>query len=321
MIAQQRSTQIIPFPHSDIRLSSNSIFDGNGMTIEMSDNRSLINAIKINNVLIKNITIQYLTDEPLTCDAIRLVYSTNIILDNVNILSRKGTKPKGDNNEGPSAINCYYCEDVTVRNSFLQFGCDTDIIHPGTAEVTKAHGNGIKFFHVTRGMIVNNHISSCATGIYAKLAENLTIRDNRIHDIRRWSFGKGGCGILFSPCYESTIDNNNIYDCAEHGIYLAGSKYNRIVHNNVHNNSGNGIQLNKGSGSYLNVSHNIINGNIVRDNEMNGIALLRYAYYNVVNGNVCPGNARKAIQQSMGDSYFPREEWSKSNRVGYNVIR
>lgn len=324
MFTQQHSTQIIPFPCSDIRLHSNSILDGNGITITMNDDRSIINATKINNVLIKNITIRYLTDEPLIRDAIKLTSSINIIFDNVNITSKKGVKPKGNNNDTPSAINCYYCEDIIVRNSSLQFGCDIDITHPGTAEVTKAYGNGIKFFHVTRGVIINNRISSCATGVYTKLAENLTIRDNHIHDIHRWSlndFGKGGCGILFSPCHDSTIDNNDIYNCEEHGIYLAGSKYNRIVNNNIYDNNGNGIQLNKGSGTNLKVSHNIINGNIVRDNDMNGIALLRYAYYNVVNGNVCPGNVRKAIQQSMGDSYFPREEWSKGNRVGYNVTK
>ncbi|HDY87010.1 MAG TPA: hypothetical protein ENH82_02715 [bacterium] len=324
MITQQHTTPIT-LTHT-INLLTDTVIDGSGMIITAVRNEPVITGNGVHSVVLKNITIHYDIDEPLTHDAIKLDKCANITFENPTIVApEKGILPKAINNTTACAVRCDNCTDITINNLYTQFGTDFTHVHPGTGETKKAYGNGVKFYQTDNSSISNSEINFCATGVYCKHSDELTINNNIICEIYRWNpdeFGKGGCGILMSYGCSSTISDNRIYGCEEHGVYLSGGSDNHIIGNYIHENRGNGIQLNKGSyDDWLEVSYNIINNNTVNNNGMNGISLLRYAYNNVCNGNICSGNIRKAIQQSMGDSYFPREEWSKGNRIGYNISK
>jgi len=281
----------------------------------------IIDAANVFNVNINNIKFVYKTKTSLQNHVIIFSGSFNITLNRVSIQCNEHGVVRTKDKTIPRAIIFIESDTCSVYNSSILFGCR--YIHPGTGEVTYKSGIGISLNSSNYCRLCNNNIELCTSGIYIKDGNNNIIQNNFISDIKQHiddGVKRGGIGINADYGSNNDISGNIINECDSHGIYLSGSNNTKIYNNNIEKCEKNGIQLNKGcevNDPY--VRYNIIYANHVSFNKHFGIGLFRYAYDNIVTGNICLNNTRGAIHESSGDKYFPEEEWSKGNIIANNV--
>ena len=177
---------------------------------------------------------------------------------------------------------------------------------------------GIFLENTTQNIVSFNTISNNSYGIALKNSTSASIINNSIYE-------NINDGIYLSNCSENTIINNTIANNQQYGIqatyagpidkqYRKESKNNFISKNLINNNKKDGIYLdlsndnsiknnsidnNIGHGILLHGSNNKIFGNIIRNNEYNGILITTKWYsnsnYNVVENNIIIGNLESGI--------------------------
>jgi len=177
---------------------------------------------------------------------------------------------------------------------------------------------GILLENTTQNIISFNTMSNNSYSIALKNSTSAFIINNSIYE----NFYDG---IYLSNCSENTIINNTIANNQQYGIqatyagpidkqYRKESKNNFISKNLINNNKKDGIYLvlsnqniiknnsidnNSGHGILLHGSNNKIYGNIIRNNEYNGILITTKWYTNsnnnVVENNIIIGNLESGI--------------------------
>lgn len=152
------------------------------------------------------------------------------------------------------------------------------------------------------GHITNSIVSHLYFGVYSFGVGGLTISDNEIHDSVLYGVdphtgshnltiernvvhdnGKHGI-ILAENCVDSVIRDNIVYRNQHHGIVLySHSDRNLIEGNETFANAAQGININESS-------NNTIKTNKAYDNVESGIGVVQTAKDNVVQGNIVRGN-------------------------------
>jgi len=128
-------------------------------------------------------------------------------------------------------------------------------------------GNGIYLMEVDYSSVISNTIHSNSPGglymlvcqftnisdnhfynassyaIYLEVCENNTVKENNIHGNGWWPiYPYPKCGILLEESYDNVIEDNQIWNNTENGIYVDGANDANIAGNTIFNNTDFGIQ-------------------------------------------------------------------------------
>ncbi len=151
---------------------------------------------------------------------------------------------------------------------------------------TSTRNGGIYIFNSTRGFITENNCSyNNENGISLYQSYNITISDN----IANHNTEKGILitGIVSNPCYNITIEENNL-DFNDFGVYIWFGDNSDIIGNNASNCTTDGIIL------YI-CRNNTIIGNTFNNNSRHGI----YSYQNygghIIRNNTANNNTGYGI--------------------------
>ena len=132
----------------------------------------------------------------------------------------------------------------------------------------------------------NRNVDASHAGIYLSSSDNAQIDWNEIHDNRYY-----GVFIQMSD-FADILDNQIINNCGGNtGLYLAYSHNNTVNHNNITDNTGNGVSLEDSN-------DNTITNNTVNDNNLHGIDLFTGSHDNTVRDNDIMNNNRTGIRMS-----------------------
>lgn len=182
--------------------------------------------------------------------------------------------------------------------------------------------------------------ASATPRIIGIFSDNVTIKNNLIHDIGRAIYGTSSySSFIGNIIYDCTIgmymkgtENTilyNIFYSNTSGIYILND-YNTISNNIFYNNSGVGIYVNNSHNTLISsnncntngigiqgrdISYSIIIGNICNSNTNTGIFLDRATgtscIYNVVTGNTCISNTTNGIWVDVN---------ANNNTIGVNLL-
>ena len=149
---------------------------------------------------------------------------------------------------------------------------------------------GIKFYDVSKGLIVNNTCYDHAIGIYLESCNNNTISKNRI----QFNTRNLGDGIRIYGGNNNTIIENNIHN-NRNALWLDGAsgacQFNNISRNTVFNNNG-GMEI-----------VNDCENNFILDNQISdGYIDLYRSHYNLISGNTINKIENPAIWLSESDN-------------------
>jgi len=191
--------------------------------------------------------------------------------------------------------------------------------------VTNSTSHGIQLVNSNNSTISDNTITNHSWyGIYSSSSHNNTISGNTftndldgIHlcggegnKITRNNMDDGNFGIYLYETTNCTVTNNTATNMQQNGIYLENSNYTILSENTFKYNTQNGICIRYSSnnriidnditdntyhGIYLHYSNgiNIITGNKIKNNDLNGITL----YYSSadINYNIITGNTKYGL--------------------------
>lgn len=199
--------------------------------------------------------------------AIRLFGGTNITVNNSTFTNVDcGVISLGS--DGVQSLNITnnmfngheYSEPISLYTDSASY---SDIIISGNTMANKIHGNGIlfksgnEFRNVT---ISNNTIENCATGINLTGLEDSEITNNNIKSTT------SGSGVLLVNCNNVLVENLNLDNSYQNGLYLENCTNTNIMNVNINefgfqNENFHGINL-KGNGTGTKISGNITSADI-----------------------------------------------------------
>lgn len=194
------------------------------------------------------------------------------------------------------------------------FGGDTDV--------------GINLFQSSHAIIENNTFYWISTeAIYTSVSNNNTIRFNTANDSQFGILNQGNntviannilyrndrgiaLGNLGAPVFNTTVENNIIYDHTSYGIHSRGGLLNNniTINNNYVKNASRGIDLEL-------TNNSVIANNIVINNSIAGIRILTASWNNTVYNNNISGNTNN-VQDSGLVNYWNITKISATNIIG-----
>jgi parallel beta-helix repeat protein len=163
---------------------------------------------------------------------------------------------------------------------------------------------GVMLSAVTKSMVTENYITTDTggfSGYHGILFYNGSTHNvadaNTIYCSSTGTYGITGVTVYLNSHY-NTISDNVTYLCGN-GIEITQSDYCTVSGNFCENAQGRtgdeaGIELNDSL-------HNIVDGNMSRNNKMSGIYILGASDYNTITGNHCYGNYGSGINIQSSD--------------------
>ena len=161
-------------------------------------------------------------------------------------------------------------------------------------EVTDTGAEGISWDgpgFVKHGTIENSLTRRTAAGIVVMNCSSVGIHDNRIEEPGTGAGGAfPGHGIVLAGCGAALVSDNTIERSLRDGIFLVGSRGNKLEDNVVRTAGGNGIRLDSASSdNYL--LHNVCTGGGAGALPTGGSGLMIESLENVAEHNVLNANA------------------------------
>ncbi len=232
--------------------------------------------------------------------------------------------------------NSYYSGITTLRSSNIEID--------GNTVQNSAAGFGIAVWNTTQSTIANNRVDSTYwSGITVSDGSNYNvIFGNSVS--RSGQNGALGDGIEIGSTEQSAatvgnlVSNNTCHDNVVDGISIAqssltvvsgndvfnngaagialetNSKWTQVIGNYVFNNSGVFLQGGGISASGAGTEHTTIKGNVVFNNQQNGIFLLENSSNSLISGNQVFDNSQKAPKVYDGIAIY-----SSNNRIENNT--
>ena len=163
---------------------------------------------------------------------------------------------------------------------------------------------GVMLSATSKSMVTENYISTDVGGysgyhgvlLYNGSTHNV-VDANTVYSSATGTYGISGITAYLDSHY-NTISDNVTYLCGN-GIEITQSDYCTVSGNFCDNAQGRtgdeaGIELND-------ALHNVVDGNMCRDNKMSGIYVLGASDYNTISGNHCYGNYGSGINVQSSD--------------------
>jgi len=148
---------------------------------------------------------------------------------------------------------------------------------PGAVKHGTIEGNLLR--RTSAGIVVSNNCSSVA------------ILNNRLEDPGTGAGGAfPGFGIVLASCGASLVSENTVERARVDGIFLVGSKGNKVFDNVVTSSGGNGVHVNAGSTDTL-ILNNVASGNGTGGLASGGDGLMIEGAQNVAERNLLNTNA------------------------------
>lgn len=147
---------------------------------------------------------------------------------------------------------------------------------------------GIYLYMSTDCVLNGNFIEETNCGISADGSGSLRFHDNFIKDAIT-------SGVILYNTNDNLIDSNVIQECGSNGIYLLWSGYNVVSNNNIFSNGDNGLEIDGMEDVISKRGRNIIDGNLIRNNNINGIKITTKSDFDCVTSNALHNNSNYGI--------------------------
>lgn len=189
-----------------------------------------------------------------------------------------------------------------------------------SCELTNAESYGILFYDVSNGVISNNIITNCDTGIKLIGSENITIGGNNLEDNEEY-------GIVEEDSRNSIIGHNYVSNSLEFGIKITNSPNNVVMQNELHycsfyfgstdisNNFQSDVFDNSVNGKPLVFLQNITGWSIT--NPAGQVVVLNCTFVSISNLNISECSNAILVADSDQISIYNNE---LSNNIGISLI-
>jgi hypothetical protein len=171
------------------------------------------------------------------------------------------------------------------NNNFFNNGGMGDNIYGGTLII---YSSNYHFSNVSHGLRNRGSGTFNSNNSFANSSDGINTDGNNTTFDTNNAYYNGGKGLVQAG-KGSVLTSNNLYNNTSWGLRFDGGDNNRAVSNNIHHNSGGGVEI------YGNAYNNVLNSNEIYSNTGQGVGIRNTSNNNVLTSNNIYSNTSYGI--------------------------